>query len=89
MLQLIIRDLFAFDTPLYLSFGLMPDPYHYKSSFSTNYSHAADVLVLRNTPQNRFYAFMNRMMNGSNKLRGQDDPYEPDYTQGKSAPAET
>ena len=62
LLQLIINDLFAYDLPLYCSFGLMADPYHYKSVFSTNSSQETDVLVLRNSLQNQIDTFAHKLI---------------------------
>lgn len=79
MLQLIINDLFDFQTPRYLSFGHAPGARHYKALFATDYRRAADVLAVRNTPINRAFALMYRVMNGQNSLPCDDSPHEYIY----------
>lgn len=88
MLQLIINDLFANDSPRYLSFGMMADNYHYKAVFATNYAHEADVLVLRNTKNNYIYKMLARIMNGKNRLPDDHSPHEAYHTRAKGVHAE-
>ncbi len=61
MLQLIIKDLFSFNCPNTLSFGVVPDDYPYKSWFCTDKAGEVEVLLFKNTLLNRVASRLRRM----------------------------
>jgi hypothetical protein len=89
MLHLIIRDLFAHESPVHCSFGLMADAYHYKSVFATNYTQENDVLVLRNSLQNQIDIFPNKHVCAKEQLDAYNNRvYDAVYTRSKGVHAE-
>jgi CelD/BcsL family acetyltransferase involved in cellulose biosynthesis len=87
MLQLILRDLFASDRPDYGSFGVQPDPYRYKSWFSTHYSHRVELVAVRNTLQNRQDVESHIALDGLNHIEDSGvRTYDPSYSRSKDVP---